>query len=130
MRTQYQNTENVYKNTVIIERIKLIKEHITDKMKENRSRRIIKIWEIKQKFQRKNETPHTIKDEKNNRIESSSQILEEYKKYENLLKTRQSETSEETQTQCKVEKEFRQITNRKGGGGGGKNHRNHNKESN
>ena len=43
MRTQYQNTENVYKNTVIIERIKLIKEHITDKMKENRSRRIIKV---------------------------------------------------------------------------------------
>ena len=106
MRTQYQNTENVYKNTVIIERIKLIKEHITDKMKENRSRRIIKIWEIKQKFQRKNETPHTIKDEKNNRIESSSQILEEYKKYENLLKTRQLETAEETQIQCKVEKEF------------------------
>ena len=43
MRTQYQNTENVYKNIVIIERIKLIKEHITDKMKENRSKRIIKV---------------------------------------------------------------------------------------
>ena len=43
---------------------------------------------------------------KNNRIESSSQILEEYKKYENLLKTRQLETAEETQIQCKVEKEF------------------------
>ena len=132
MRTQYQNTENIYKNTVIIERIKLIKEHITDKTKENRSRRIIKICEIKQKFQRQNETPHTIKDKKNNRIESSSQILEEYKKYENLLKTRQSETSEETQIQCKVEKEFQQISNRNGGGGRGrgKNHRNHNKESN
>ena len=78
MRTQYQNTENVYKNTVIIERIKLIKEHITDKMKENRSRRIIKvaqqiksnvdnggkIWEVNRKFQRKNQTPHAIKDEK------------------------------------------------------------------
>ena len=47
-------------------------------MKENRSRRIInvaqqiksnsdnieKIWEIKRKVQRKNQTPHTIKDEK------------------------------------------------------------------
>ena len=34
----------------------------------------------------------------------SSQILEEYKKYyENLLKTRQSETAEETQIQCEVE---------------------------
>ena len=107
-------------------------------MKENRSRRIIKvaqqirsnvdnggkIWEVKRKVQRKNQTAHTIKDEKNNRIESSSQILEEYKKYENLLKTRQSETSEETQIQCKVEKEFQQITNSQGD----KNYRNHNKE--
>ena len=72
-------------------------------MKEIRSRKIIKvaqqiksnvnnggkIWEIKRKVQRKNLTPHTIKDEKHNGIECSSQILEEYKKcYENLLKTR------------------------------------------
>ena len=87
-------------------------------MKENRSRKIIKvvqqIWEIKRKVQRKNQTPHTTKDEKNNRIESLSQILEEYKKYyENLLKTRQS----------KVKKEFQQNYNRK-------NCRNHNEESN
>ena len=34
------------------------------------------------------------------------------KHYENLLKTRQSETAEETQIEFKVEKEFRQITNR------------------
>ena len=110
-------------------------------MKENRSRRIIKvaqqiksnvdnggkIWEVKRKVQRKNQTPHTTKDEKNNRIESSSQILEEYRKYyENLLKTRQSETAEETQIQCKVEKEFQQITNSQGD----KNYRNHNKEKN
>ena len=61
LRAQQQNIENIYEKTVIIERIKLIKEHITDKMKENRSRRIIKvaqqiksnvdnggkIWEIK-----------------------------------------------------------------------------------
>ena len=68
-----------------------MKEHITDKMKENRSKRIIKvaqqiksnvdnggkIQEIKRKVQRKNQTPHTIKDKKNNRIECSYQILEE-----------------------------------------------------
>ena len=43
------------------------------------------------------------------------QILEEYKKYyENLLKTRQSETAGETQIQWQLEKEFQQITNRKG----------------
>ena len=66
------------------------------------------------KFGEKNQTPHTTKDESNNRIECSSHILEQYKKYyENLLKTRQSEI-EETQTQCKVKKEFQQITNRQG----------------
>ena len=86
-------------------------------MKENKSRRIIKvaqqiksnvdngekIWEIKWKVQRKNQTPYTIKNEKT--AESKvHQTLEEYKKYyENLLKTRQSETAEETQIQCEVE---------------------------
>ena len=43
LRTQYQKKESAYENTVIIGRIKLIKEHITSKMKENRSRIIIKI---------------------------------------------------------------------------------------
>ena len=33
LRAPYQNTENIYEKTVIIQRIKLIKEHITDKMK-------------------------------------------------------------------------------------------------
>ena len=36
LRVQYQNTENIYEKTVMIQRIKLIKEPITDKMKENR----------------------------------------------------------------------------------------------
>ena len=80
LRTKYQNTGNVYEKTVIIERTKLIEEHITDKMKENRCRSIIKvaqqiksnldnggeIWEIKRKLQRKNQAPHIIKDEKKN----------------------------------------------------------------
>ena len=63
---------------VKIEKIKLIEEHITDKLKENRSKRIIKIaqqikseednggklWELKRRAQRKNQTSHTIKDQK------------------------------------------------------------------
>ena len=44
------------------------------------------------KFKKENQTPHTTKNYKRNKIECSSQILEEYKKYyENLLTTRQSE---------------------------------------
>ena len=77
LRVQYESTENVYEK-VIIERIKLIKDHITNKIKENRNMRIIKVaqqiklsvdnrgktWEIKRKVQRKNQTPQTIKDKK------------------------------------------------------------------
>ena len=52
---------------------------------------------------------------KNNRIEYSSQILQEYKEYyENLLRTGHSERAEETQLECKVEKEFQQISKRQG----------------
>ena len=47
LRAQYQNTENIYEKAVIIERIKLIKENITDNMKENRSKRIIKVAQQK-----------------------------------------------------------------------------------
>ena len=43
LRAQYQNTENIYEKTVIIERINLTQEHITDRMKENRNKRIIKV---------------------------------------------------------------------------------------
>ena len=56
-----------------------------------------------------------LSEKKNNGIECSSHILEEYEKYYKiLLKTRQSETAEEKQIQCKVEREFQQITNRQG----------------
>ena len=61
-------------------------------MKENRSKKIIKvaqqiksnvdnggrIWEVKLKVQRKNQTPHLIEDEKNNKIQSSSKTLGEW----------------------------------------------------
>ena len=83
-----------------------------------------KIWEINWKVQRKNQVPHTIKNEKK-KTECSSQILEEYKKYENRLKTK---TTEETQIEYKVEKKFQQITNRQENKEN--NYRNHNKKSN
>ena len=35
MQSKRQNPENVYERTVIIERAKLVKEHITDKMERN-----------------------------------------------------------------------------------------------
>ena len=56
-------------------------------------------------------TPQTIKDEKQQNWMFISQILKKYKKYyENLMKTRQLETAEKTNIECKVEKELKQIT--------------------
>ena len=92
-------------------------------MKENRSRRIIKVAQqiksiveneekngkLNEKFREK--IKHLILSKMNKTIESSSQILEEYKKYcENPLKTGQSETAEVTQMQCKVGKVFKKNT--------------------
>ena len=58
---------------------------------------------------------NTIKDENNNRIKCSFLISQEYKKYcESQLRARQSKTPEETQIECKVEKEFQQIPNNQG----------------
>ena len=98
-------------------------------MKENRSKRIIKvaqqiksnvdnggkIWEIKQKIQRKNQTclilPR-IKKQQNQMFITDFRGIQEI-----LLKSTENKTdrAEETQIQCKVEQEFQQITNRQGG---------------
>ena len=45
-----------------------------------------KIWEIKQKVQRKNETHHTIKDEKTTKSNVHPRFRGYKKYYENLLK--------------------------------------------
>ena len=94
-------------------------------MKKSRCRRIINVvQQIKSnvdnggKYGKSNKKSreqikhHVLSKMKNNRIECSSQILEKYKKYKNLVKTRQSETTENTQIESKVGKEFQQIANR------------------
>ena len=51
-----------------------------------------KIWEVKRKGKRKNETPHFIINSEGRKIESSEEILKESQKYyENLLQTRPPE---------------------------------------
>ena len=84
---------------IIKDRLKLLKEHITDKVKESRGNRIKriaesisknidrgkKIWEAKRKLKRKDETPHFIINSEGRKIESSEEISKEYQKhYEGL----------------------------------------------
>ena len=77
-----------------------MKEHITGKIKESWGNRIKwtaesisnnfdnsrKIWEVKQKVKRKDETPHFIIICEGRKIENSEEILEKHQKYyESLL---------------------------------------------
>ena len=87
------------KKRILKDRLKLLKEHITDKLKESRGNRIKriaesisknidrgkKIWEAKRKLKRKDETPHFIINSEGRKIESSEEISKEYQKhYEGL----------------------------------------------
>ena len=83
------------KKRILKDRLKLLKEHITDKLKESRGNRIKqiaesisksidrgkKIWEAKRKLKRKDETPHFIINSEGRKIESSEEIWKEYQKY-------------------------------------------------
>ena len=94
------------KKIILKDRLKLLTEHITDKIKEGKGNQIKgigesmstnidngrKIWEVKQKVKRKDETPHFIINSERRKIENKEEILEEYQNYyENLPQTRPPE---------------------------------------
>ena len=87
-----------------------MEEHITDKIKESRGNWIKqiaesiinnidngrKIWVVKQKTKRKDETPPFIINSEGRKIENSEEILKEYQKYyEILLQARPPEKLQE-----------------------------------
>ena len=80
-----------------------MKEHITEKYKEGRSKRINriaqeirenvdnggKIWEVKRRLEKKVQTPYSITNAEGIKLENKLDIEDEYKKYyKKLLKTR------------------------------------------
>ena len=74
MREEYSTTEELHEKILILERIKTLKEHITEKYKEVRSKRRNriaqeirenvdngdKIWEVKRRLEKKVQTPYSI----------------------------------------------------------------------
>ena len=74
LRIKIRNTADACEKIILKDRLKLLKEHITDKIKESRGNQIKriaesisnnvdngrKIWEVKRKVKRKDETPHFI----------------------------------------------------------------------
>ena len=103
LREEYSTTVELHEKILILERIKTLKEHITEKYKEGRSKRINriaqeirenvdnggKIWEVKRRLEKKVQTPYSITNAEGIKLENKLDIEDEYKKYyKKLLKTR------------------------------------------
>ena len=106
MREEYSTTVEPHEKILILERIETLKEHITEKYKEGRSKRInriaqeigenvdngSKIWEVKRRLEKKVRTPYSITNAEGIKLENKFDIEDEYKKYyKKLLKTRETE---------------------------------------
>ena len=128
LRKEFQAETNYYNNKKIMERIKMIKEHILDRQKESRGNKInkiadsikmnvnnrSKIWEVKSRVTRKNTVKRQIKDSKGKILQDSEEIVKEYEEYyEQLLTTRKPENTAETIAEERVKKEFESIMKQK-----------------
>ena len=110
MRQEYSTTVELHEKIIILERIKTLKEHITDKYKEGGSKRINrivqeirgnvdnggKICEFKRTLEKKFQTPYSITNTEGIKLENRSDIPEEHTKYyKNLVKTREPDNESE-----------------------------------
>ena len=101
-----------------------MKEHKTDKKKESRGNQIKriaesiinnvdngrKIWEVKRKVKRKDQTPHFIINTEGRKIENKEEILKEYQKYyKSLLQTRPPENLQQEKIEQDVNIKFKKI---------------------
>ena len=90
LREEYSTTEELHEKILILERIKTLKEHITEKYKEGRSKRINriaqeirenvdnggKIWEVKRRLEKKVQTPYSITNAEGIKLENKLDIPE------------------------------------------------------
>ena len=124
LREEYSTTEELHEKILILERIKTFKEHITEKQKEVTSKRINriaqelrenvdnggKIWEVKRRLEKKVQTPYSITNAKEIKLQNRLDIQEEFKKYyEKLLKTREPDNESERIIEEEVNKKFQEL---------------------
>ena len=110
MREEFSTTEELHEKILILERIKTLKEHVTEKYKEVRSKRINhiaqkirenvdnggKIWEVKRRLEKKVQMSYSITNAEGIKFRNRLDIQEEYKKYyKKLLKTREPDNESE-----------------------------------
>ena len=128
MREEFSTTEELREKILILERIKTLKEHITEKYKEVRSKRINriaqeirenvdnggKIWEVKRRLEKKVQTPYSITNAEGIKLQNRLDIQEEYKKYyKKLLKTREPDNESERIIEEEVDKKFQELIRKK-----------------
>ena len=124
LREEFSTTEELHEKILILERIKTLKEHITKKYKEVRSKRINriaqeirenvdnggKIWEVKRRLEKKVQTPYSITNAEGIKLQNRLDIQEEYKKYyKKLLKTKEPDNESERIIEEEVNKKFQEL---------------------
>ena len=92
LRKEFQAETNYYNKKQIIERIKMIREHIIDKLKKSRGNKVrkiadsikrnvdngSKIWEVKRRVTKKKAVKRQIKDSKGKILQDREEIIKEY----------------------------------------------------
>ena len=124
LREEFSTTEELHEKILILQRIKTLKEHITEKYKEVRSKRINhiaqeirenvdnggKIWEVKRRLEKKVQMPYSITNAEGIKLQNRLDIQEEYKKYyKKLLKTREPDNESERIIEEEVNKKFQEL---------------------
>ena len=104
--------------------MKILREHIIDKLQESRATQISKvtepiknnaenggkIWVAKRKLKKKEQNPHQILTSQGQKLENKDKIFKEYAKYyKALLKIRLAENMEEEKIEQTVDKKFQEI---------------------
>ena len=122
MREEYSTTIELHEKILILERIKILTEHITEKFKEGSSKRINRIaqerrenvdnggktWGLKRKLEKKVQTPCSTTNTEEIKLENKSDMQEEYTKYyKKLLKTREPDNENERIIKEEVNKSFK-----------------------
>ena len=122
MREEYSTAIELHEKILILERIKILTEHITKKFKEGSSKRINriaqerrenvdnggKIWGLKRKLEKKVQTPCSTTNTEEIKLENRSDMQEVYTKYyKKLLKTREPDNENERIIKEEVNKSFK-----------------------
>ena len=95
LRKEFQAETNYYNKKQIIKIIKMIKEHIIDKLKESRGNKVhkiadsikrnvdngSKIWEVKRRVTKNNAVKRQIKDSKGKILQDREEIIKQYEEY-------------------------------------------------